>query len=121
MGGRGVSGDHIGPVAGSPGRGRMAGPWRFREPTYPDCDSVTKFDRVLLVTLRLVWTAVCPCSPARGVPVSARRLLSSLAVPVLAAGLLVLSGSAARAATCVGTAANDFNGDGFTDIAIADP
>jgi len=53
--------------------------------------------------------------------VSARRLVSSLAVPVLAAGLLVLTGSAARADTCLGTAANDFNGDGFTDIAIADP
>lgn len=43
------------------------------------------------------------------------------AVPVLVVGLWVVPGSSAVAQTCAGGVENDFDGDGVSDVAIADP
>lgn len=50
--------------------------------------------------------------------VTPRRVLLAL---VLLAGLLLVPGGPAAAQSCAGGTENDFNGDGVTDIAIADP
>lgn len=47
--------------------------------------------------------------------------LRVMAVPVLAAGLWLVPGSPAAGQSCVGGTENDFDGDGVSDVAIADP
>jgi hypothetical protein len=50
--------------------------------------------------------------------VAARRVLL---VPAVLVGLLLVPSEPASAQSCVGGTENDFNGDGVTDVAIADP